>query len=497
MPPDVTGVNGGAARVHRPPSAPVRPVLPTRAPVPVDGIDASAVRGAHAPLGRSGVSLVDLLFRPDVRERRGAVGGVAMAMGLEQARGLLLRQLPNASLAALDAVWARAQHTEEGWYLRAGALTVLGLPGEADRVAAEALASRPASCGLCLVQSVARALLGDLSGARAALAPALDAAPDDPVLGAQQAVVLAGLGHADEAIGHLDRLSVLHADHPAFHWARRVVHDGPITWWPSPGDACEASGDILESAVGRLGARLADMEPDDVVRTARFLMRACSSGGALVSACTPEQAHAARSVLSSLIVVVQGDQGPPSAVTPLVAHLWPLLRGVAEEASAPAHDERGPARRRRDAVRLLRRQGGAVPASVRRLLEVLVVASARALHHGADDGPDDDAEDGSEDGAEDGAEVGTDDGAGDGGGARVSVSPEPLAFDRHVSPPDPLIPVRLGLSLLGSREAPLGVAANRPVAAAVPFLTVTLVAVMRLAVLLVGGTLWLASRHRP
>ena len=138
-----------------------------------------------------------------------------------------------------------------------------------------------------------------------------------------------------------------------------------------------------------------------------------------------------------------------------------------------------------------------MPASVRRLLEVLVVASARALHHGADDGPDDDAEDGSEDGAEDGAEVGTDDGAGDGGGARVSVSPEPLAFDRHVSPPDPLIPVRLGLSLLGSREAPLGVAANRPVAAAVPFLTVTLVAVMRLAVLLVGGTLWLASRHRP
>ena len=501
MPSDVTGVNGGAARVHIPPSAPVRRVLPARAPVPVDGSDASAVRGAHAPLGRSGVSLVDLLFRPDVRERRGAVGGVAMAMGLEQARGLLLRQLPNASLAALDAVWARAQHTEEGWYLRAGALTVLGLPGEADRVAAEALVSRPASCALCLVQSVARALMGDLFGARAALAPALDAAPDDPVLGAQQAAVLAGLGHADEAIGHLDRLSVLHADHPAFRWARSVVHDGPITWWPSPADACEASGDILESAVGRLGARLADMEPDDVVRTARFLMRACSSGGALVSACTPEQAHAARSVLSSLIVVVQGEPGPPSAVTPLVAQLWPLLRGVAEEASAPEHDERGPARRRRDAVRLLRRQGGAVPASVRRLLEVLVVASAGAPHHGTHEGPDDDAEDG----AEDGVEVCTDDGAGDGGGASVSVSPEPLAFDRRVAPPDPLIPVRLGLSLLGSREAPLGVAANRPVAVpllavpllAVPLLAVPLLAVPLLAVLLVGGALWLASGRHP
>jgi hypothetical protein len=50
--------------------------------------------------------------------------------------------------------------------------------------------------------------------------------------------------------------------------------------------------------------------------------------------------------------------------------------------------------------------------------------------------------------------------------------------------------VRLGLSLLGSREAPLGVAANRPMA--VPFLAVPF-----LAVLLVGGALWLASGRHP
>jgi len=55
--------------------------------------------------------------------------------------------------------------------------------------------------------------------------------------------------------------------------------------------------------------------------------------------------------------------------------------------------------------------------------------------------------------------------------------------------------VRLGLSLLGSREAPLGVAANRPVA--VPFLAVPFLAVPLLAVLLVGGALWLASGRHP
>lgn len=506
MPPDVTGVNGATGGVPLPPSAPVRPVGPSRAVVPVEKTGPRATPGANSPLGRSGVSLVDLLFSPDVVETRSAVAPVAMEMGMEEARGQLLRQRPSESLVALDAVWARAQHSEEGWYLRSGALTVLGLPGEGERVAAEALVSRPASLALRLVQSVARALMGDLSGARAALAPALETAPDDPVLTAQQAVVLARQGHLDDARHELDRLSVLYADHPAFVWARTAIRSAqadrtrresmplrdPVSDRGTPLDGDDAavadaivpdavvadvpddladnapgtvtdravddvpdvdadpiavwrgSGDVLESAFGRLGARVASMGPDDVVRTARLLMRACASGGALASACTPEQAHAARSVLSSLMVVVQGDEGSPSPITPLVSQLWPLLRGVAGDESAPIRGGGDRDRRLEEATRVLRRQGSAVPAPARRLLEVLI--DAIAWHTSREAGSD-----GTIDPVYSAAPRAA---AAPRASARTeSAATDPLVFDRDDRDSGPLIPVRLGLSLLTDTPA--------------------------------------------
>lgn len=517
MPPDVTGVNGAAGGVPLPPSAPVRPVGPPRAVVPVEKTGPRAIPGANSPLGRSGVSLVDLLFSPDVVETRSAVAPVAMEMGMEQARGQLLRQRPSESLVALDAVWARAQHSEEGWYLRSGALTVLGLPGEGERVAAEALVSRPASLALRLVQSVARALMGDLSGARAALAPALETAPDDPVLTAQQAVVLARQGHLDDARHELDRLSVLYADHPAFVWARTAIRSAqadrtrresmplrdPVSDHGTLPDGTDAfvadasvadaavadaaaadaavadmpddladnlkgtatdrvvddmpdvdadpiavwrgSGDVLESAFGRLGARMAAMGPDDVVRTARLLMRACSSGGALASACTPEQAHAARSVLSSLMVVVQGDEGSPSPITPLVSQLWPLLRGVAGDESALIRGGSDRDRRLEEATRVLRRQGSAIPAPARRLLEVLV--DAIAWHTSREAGSD-----GAIDPAYSAAPRAA--AAPRASAARTESAPtDPLVFERDDRESGPLVPVRLGLSLLTDTPA--------------------------------------------
>jgi hypothetical protein len=101
-----------------------------------------------SPLGRSGVAIDDLLFATDLLETREAVAPVAMELGLETARRQLLQRMAAESLESLDAVWARAAGSEEGWYLRAGALTMLGHPHEGDKVAADGLESQPQSLAL-------------------------------------------------------------------------------------------------------------------------------------------------------------------------------------------------------------------------------------------------------------------------------------------------------------------------------------------------------------
>ncbi|MFO0205060.1 MAG: hypothetical protein ACK54L_02735, partial [Betaproteobacteria bacterium] len=81
------------------------------------------------------MELSDLLLTADILEQRDGVAPVALEMGLEGARAALLRHQPGDALAALERVWSTAQRSEEGWYLRSGALTVMGLPGEGDRIA--------------------------------------------------------------------------------------------------------------------------------------------------------------------------------------------------------------------------------------------------------------------------------------------------------------------------------------------------------------------------
>lgn len=444
MPPDITGL-GGAGGVPIPPTAPVRPAAPSRALVPVERVGPRAPTAS--PLGRSGVALEDLLFAPDVLESREAATPVAMEMGLETARRQLLQRQPAESLATLDAVWGRAEGSEEGWYLRAGALTVLGHPQEGDAVAGEGLETQPQSLALRLIQSVARALVGDLSGARVALYPALDAAPDDPVLLAQQAVVLARQGHADDASDLLQQIADATPEHPALAWARATIRTAstdrtrsaarvvfiddvmpdvesiakptgppvvpPITALasepitepitepvtvpvaepmaesaaeamasPVSGSADEtveavaggapqpANGDLVATAFRELGETLRTAPDDTLTNTARMLLRACSAGGTLASACAPAEAHAGRQVLTALLLALRPDgvgAGIPgieaSPLSALMTQLLPLLRDEsAVHASLNAAD----------AERMLRRLGPSVPPEVRRVLTVLV-----------------------------------------------------------------------------------------------------------------------------
>lgn len=431
MPPEIPGV-GASPRLL--PSSPIGPavspgaaspgapgpVTPSTAVVPVGPAGARDASTTPSPLGRSGLDLLDILGTTDVLVERSVVAPVALDVGLETARGALLRGLAAESLATLDGVWERAQLTEEGWYLRSGALTVLGLPGEAERVSTEALQRKPSSIALRFIQSLARLAGGDVPGARSAISAAIEQQTAHPVLLMQQVIVLARQGNRTEAERLLQQVIRVFPDHPAIEFARsslrsiaaeharsasrsafggRVEEPSPFTTGdhevfeafgaPSravdqePDMAADAprrsssneadrtigqsfhgaadddvTGYVAERALARLGARFATLSLNDAVREGRALIRAFSAGGSMAGACSPEQAHAARGILTAIVFALNNSGGVvratdgASPLDVLLSQWLPLMQ-------AEKFDE---------AARLLRRVGSSIPEAQRRLL---------------------------------------------------------------------------------------------------------------------------------
>ena len=256
------------------PPGPVGPVAPSTALVPVVPTGTRGTSGAPSPLARSGLELLDVIGTADVLVERSAVAPLALGVGLETARGALLRGLAAESLATLDGVWARAQFTEEGWYLRSGALTVLGMPSEAERVTTAALQLKPTSVALRFMQSLARLANGDLPGARSAIAEALEQQATHPVLLMQQIVVLARQGHRREADRVLQRVARLFPDHPAVEFARTSLrsiaadHTRSTSRSAVGGRVVEASlfpiaeGDVFEGGADALRGAVHEPEMD-------------------------------------------------------------------------------------------------------------------------------------------------------------------------------------------------------------------------------------------
>ena len=489
VPSDIPGIfPSGSAGIPTP--SPTGKVSPSRALVPIAPTDPRPVGApAGSPLGRSGLDLAELLGTLDTIAPRPRTPAVALEVGLEQARGALLRNLAGDALAALDSVWEGARRTEEGWYLRSGALTVLGLPGESDRVAEEGLATRPASAGLRFLQSLARLAVGDIAGARTALQPALERAPDDPLLVVQQAVVLARQGDARGADALLQRAVRASPEHPAVDYGRAAVRAATadatrsvsrstpafstaafptaalstpalstpasstpamMELFPTPsesfafdmnadrkvsgatvergsntGDAAASAGsaatptaaksgdgarDVVDSALSGIGARLVAGAAPDVARETRLLLRAFSAGGTLATAGGPEQAHAARALLSTLTSVLTGEsvEAPP----PLRTLLQQLVVALRE-----ARDG--------DAERLMRRASSVMREPSVRMTQLIVNGAIAEL---ARDGRTTDRP--------------------------ISNTPGSLAaVVRGAAEPGVVVPVRLGLALLDETPA--------------------------------------------
>lgn len=405
MPSDITG----PTRVDRPLPPPTRSsgvggVSSSQAVVRVTPVDPQQRTDVPSQLlGRSGLDLYELLATNDLVTPRPTTGNVALDVGLEQARSALLRNLPGDALAALDGVWDAARRTEEGWYLRSGALLVLGLPGEGDRVATDGLTARPQSSALRFIQSLARLVVNDAAGARVAIQEALQRVPNDPTLLVQQALVQAKQGNKQPAISLFADLQTSVPDHPALAWGRAAMkvivaeatrqqsRPTPVTWptvpepqtgsvdgaidiFPEqtgalPSVAPRVSSDVATAALERFGASIASRPMTEIGREARLLLRAFSAGGTLVASATPEQAHAARVLLSAVAQWASGDVPEiPSPMHTLVTQLVPLVQhGRLDEAQ-----------------RLLRRQGTVAREPIGRLLmSVLMGADQQHAPDGA------------------------------------------------------------------------------------------------------------------
>lgn len=341
-------------------------VPPVVSPVPRDGIGGAG--SEHAPgtagaggaggnvsgriaLDRSGIELARLMADDDRISVRAGSTAQQLSARLEAARGALVANRAADALALLDEGWSTAQRTEEGWYLRGGSLAALGLPGEALRVASDALRQLPDSIALRYLSALARLTAGDNAGARTLLQEVLAEAPEEPVLLAQYAVTLSGAGRREAALRILRQLVAQSPAHPAVayaearlaadhannarHASREFQEDAagqPSGITRDAGSGADAAGgtgradgtggtggahrgtspawstsaDSIESLMHRLSALLDDGRPPaaTVESEIRLMLRAISAGGTLASSGTPRQLHAARSVLTALLAVI-------------------------------------------------------------------------------------------------------------------------------------------------------------------------------------------------
>lgn len=336
---------------------PVAAIRPVR---PVDGVSS-----ALEELTRAGIDVRTILKGgADALVARTLPTATALAQLLERARSGIVRGAPDEALAALDEGWDGAERTEGGWYYRGSALTLLGLPGEADRVLQQGLLRRGGSVALNFLASVVRAAQGDSAGARDALTQAQARRPADNVLVAWQAVLQARQGDVVGARRLLDPLLAAEPGSSVLSWAKQAISQASTdsaraslaaqqrgTASPQAAEAAERthwslpeseSVSPLLGALRRLGSRFASAPVPEAASEVRMLLQSLAVGGALDRAARPEQSIATRSMLAAMLAVLARESSEPNFGR---APGTPTARGASPAPSRPLEGQKDDAGR--------------------------------------------------------------------------------------------------------------------------------------------------------
>lgn len=326
----------------RPASLPASPpVSPTAAraggallPVPAVPTVGEAAAKPGSPFDRAGVDVGALLASAgDSLVARPTPSTVALADVLERARAALVRGAAADALAALDDAWDGASRTEGGWYYRAASLAALGRATEAERLLQAGLKHRPRSGALLFLRSLLEQSAGNTSAAWMSGEAASALQPDEPLLVAWRAVLLARQGDRPAATALLKTLAAGDVATPLLEWARAAAAP-PTDRVPASATGASAAAGFtsqsktaLEQALQAIGASVGERPPDDVRDALQRLIRAMSVGGTLHATARPEPLAAARSIVASL----------------LAAYAAPAMReGSPRRSSSPGQDHRSP-----------------------------------------------------------------------------------------------------------------------------------------------------------
>jgi len=167
-----------------------------------------------------------------------------LALALESATRALQSGRPGAVLAELDAVWSHQLAADSPWYLRIGALQLLGRTVDAEQVLRDAVSRLPRSAAILYLLGVHIMHRGQVEAAKLANDHALALHPTEPLLWLQRAALAKQNGLPDLAASTMQHAQTLAPTFPANDWLSMLVRLGePRGRTPTP---------TYQRAIGRL-----------------------------------------------------------------------------------------------------------------------------------------------------------------------------------------------------------------------------------------------------
>jgi len=151
-----------------------------------------------------------------------------LALALESATRALQSGRAGAVLAELDAVWSHQLAADSPWYLRIGALQLLGRTVDAEQVLRDAVSRLPRSAAILYLLGVHIMHRGQVEAAKLANDHALALHPTEPLLWLQRAALAKQNGLPDLAASTMQHAQTLAPTFPADDWLSMLVRLGEL-----------------------------------------------------------------------------------------------------------------------------------------------------------------------------------------------------------------------------------------------------------------------------